>query len=59
MKIALIVAFIAVASIFAAHRTVTITTLDTIKITQTFNDTTILIKQDTVIVKGAIKPKGK
>ena len=59
MKTVLLIVAIVMASAFAAHRTVTITTLDTIKITQTFNDTTILIKQDTVIVKGAVKPKGK
>lgn len=61
MKTAVLVAFFAVACAFAGHRTVTTVLLDTIKVTQTFNDTTILVKSDTVVFKAApvAKPKGK
>jgi hypothetical protein len=62
MKTALFVALFVASSVFAGHRTVVITTLDTIKITQTFNDTTILVKSDTTVFKATTplaKPKAK
>ena len=58
-KVIIIAALLGAVSTFAGHRTVVITTLDTIKVTQTFNDTTILVKQDTAIIKGVVKPKVK